>query len=148
MRRLPLLSMVIPPLLIASLVPAGVAPDYSPPPGAYNPAVTPANIGQTVCVRGWTRMIRPPLSYTAALKREQIHARRLPGRTSEYQEDHFIPLELGGHPTAPQNLWPQPLGQAKRKDRWELGLNRAVCASRMSLADARRKIADPSLWMK
>jgi len=122
------------------------APDYSPPPGALNPNVTQANISSTICVRGWTRTVRPPLEYTERLKREQIRTRHLPGRLSDYEEDHFIPLELGGAPRDPNNLWPQPWDQARRKDRWEYALNRAVCAGRMSLADARHKIANPSLW--
>lgn len=125
---------------------AGAAPDYSPPPGALYPAVTQANIGQTICVRGWTKTVRPPLSYTEHLKREQIRSRRLPGRPGDYEEDHFIPLELGGAPRNPNNLWPQPWDQARRKDKWELALNRAVCSGRMSLADAQRKIADTKLW--
>ncbi|HYM68014.1 MAG TPA: hypothetical protein VEZ44_00320 [bacterium] len=125
---------------------AGTVPDYSPPRGAYNAAVTQANINQTICVRGWTKTVRPPRAYTDQLKRQQIAARHLPGPVGSYEEDHLIPLELGGHPTDPNNLWPEPLDQAKRKDTLELGLNRAVCAGRMSLADARHKIADPSLW--
>jgi hypothetical protein len=132
-----------------AVAPAGAAsgaPDYSPPPGAYNPGVTQANIDRTICVRGWTKTVRPPYEYTEQLKREQIRTRHLPGGVGAYQEDHFIPLELGGHPTDPNNLWPQPRDQAERKDRWELRLNHAVCSGRMSLADARRKIADPELW--
>jgi hypothetical protein len=125
---------------------AGRGPDYSPPPGALNPRVTQSNISSTICVRGWTATIRPPLAYTAKLKWEQVLARHLPGQPSDYQEDHFIPLELGGHPTDPHNLWPQPWPEAKRKDRWELSLNRAVCAGRMTLSMAQRKVADPSLW--
>jgi len=125
---------------------AGMAPDYTPPRGAYNPAVTQTNINQTICVRGWTKTVRPPRAYTDQLKRRQITARHLPGPVGAYEEDHLIPLELGGHPTDPTNLWPQPWDQAKRKDTWELSLNRAVCAGRMSLADARRQIADPSRW--
>lgn len=121
-------------------------PDYAPPPGALNPSVVQSNIGTTICVRGWTKTVRPPLAYTATLKREQMRARRLPGSPADYEEDHLIPLELGGHPRDPRNLWPQPLGQAKRKDRWELSLNRAVCAGAMPLAAAQHKIADPALW--
>lgn len=125
---------------------AGVGPDYSPPPGALNPNVTQANIGSTICIRAWTATVRPPLSYTAKLKREQIRERHLPGEPSEYEEDHFIPFELGGHPTDRRNLWPEPWPEAKRKDRWELGLSRAVCAGRITLEAAQHRIADPALW--
>ena len=33
-------------------------------PGVLNPAVTQATIRSTICGRGWTRTIRPPVSYT------------------------------------------------------------------------------------
>ena len=28
--------------------------------------------------------------------------------TADYEEDHLIPLELGGAPRDPNNLWPEP----------------------------------------
>jgi len=126
--------------------PAAVQPDYSPPPGAVNPQVTQANIAQTICRRGWTRSIRPPASYTDLLKRKQLRARHLPGKSVDYDEDHLIPLELGGHPTDPRNLWPQPWPQARLKDKWESGYNRAVCAGRVTLTIAQQRIKDPGTW--
>lgn len=57
---------------------------------ALNPAVTQASIGQTICVRGWTATVRPPESYTEALKREQIAQEGLPGGLSSYEEDHLL----------------------------------------------------------
>jgi hypothetical protein len=75
-----------------------------------------------------------------------MRQRHLPGSSADYQEDHYIPLELGGAPYDLHNLWPQPLEEAHRKDQWELGLNHAVCAGRMTLAAAQHKIADSSLW--
>jgi len=57
--------------------------------------------------------------------------RNLPGRLSDYQEDHLIPLELGGHPTDLRNIWLQPIAQAQLKNQVEFGLNHAVCAHRM-----------------
>ena len=41
-------------------------------PGSLNPDVTQATIGSTVCVRGWTATVRPPTSYTSALKVRQM----------------------------------------------------------------------------
>jgi hypothetical protein len=29
---------------------------------------------------------------------------------AHYEEDHFISLELGGHPRDPKNLWPEMWG--------------------------------------
>lgn len=122
------------------------APNYAPPPGVINPQVTQANIAETICRRGWTRTVRPPVEYTSALKRRQMAERHLPGRPSDYQEDHLISLKLGGHPTDPQDLWPQRLEEAQRKDRMEHALNRAVCAGRMALVEAQQKIRDSRNW--
>jgi hypothetical protein len=67
-----------------------------PSPGATNLAVTQATIGETVCVRGWTRAVRPPERYTRALKRHQIREYGYTDRRlGEYEEDHLIPFDLG-----------------------------------------------------
>lgn len=110
------------------------------PVGAINPAITQANIGETICVMGWTKSIRPPRSYTSQLKRLQIREFGLPGRMSDYEEDHLIPLELGGNPTDERNLWPQPIDEALVKDRLERKLNREVCRHRMTLKEAQAAI--------
>ncbi len=78
-------------------------------PGATNPAVTQADIHETICVPGYTRTIRPAERYTERLKRAGIRRygygdRRL----RDYEEDHLISLELGGSPDSPRNLWPEP----------------------------------------
>ena len=39
-----------------------IIPDPGVTPGAINPDVTQENIGDTICARGWTRMVRPPSS--------------------------------------------------------------------------------------
>jgi hypothetical protein len=39
-------------------------PDSSLTPGAINPEITQQNIQQTVCVKGYTKTIRPPTNYT------------------------------------------------------------------------------------
>ena len=109
-------------------------------PGALNPQVTQATITETICVRGWTSTIRPPTEYTNELKREQMRTYRREGGPSDYQEDHLISLGLGGHPTDPRNLWPEPIEQALKVDRTEKELNAAVCEGRMSLAEAQRRI--------
>jgi hypothetical protein len=108
-------------------------------PGMLNPDVTQSTIGATICVRGWTRTVRPPTAYTDALKIRQLRRYGLPGPPSLYQEDHLISLELGGHPTDPRNLWPEPYPRAARVDGIENELNAAVCGGSLSLADAQRK---------
>ena len=70
-------------------------------PGALNPDVTEETIRSTICVRGWTRTVRPPVEYTNDLKVKQMRDYGETGPTSQYQEDHLISLELGGAPTDP-----------------------------------------------
>lgn len=122
-------------------------PDPRMTPGALNPDVTQATIRSTICVENYTRTIRPTESYTERLKRQQIAAygygdRRL----RDYEEDHLVSLELGGSPTDPHNLWPEPhhvVGGwgSYAKDRLENKLHHLVCSGRLSLADAQRAIA-------
>src|SRR5919197_3778733 len=78
----------------------GVRASWTLTPGVLNPAVSQSAIGTTICRRGWTRTIRPPVSYTNDLKRKGLRAYRLRGPPSRYQEDHLISLEVGawGHP--------------------------------------------------
>jgi hypothetical protein len=116
-------------------------PDPSATPGALNPRVTQANIHETICRRGWTRTIRPPRDYTTSLKRQQLargpyaawHA-----RLRDYEEDHLVPLSLGGAPWDTRNLWPEPWDDAKRKDDAEARFHHLVCAHRMTLDAAQR----------
>ena len=108
-------------------------------PGVLNPDVTQANIRSTICRRGWTATIRPPESYTNALKHKQMRAYRGAGTTSDYQEDHLISLELGGSPTDPRNLWPEPYPRASQMDEQENELNAQVCSGALTLAEAQQK---------
>jgi hypothetical protein len=110
-------------------------------PGVVNPDVTQTSIAETICRRGWTRTIRPPTDFTNELKVEQMRAYRRTGAPSDYQEDHLISLELGGHPTDPRNLWPEPEPQATKVDRIENELNAAICSGAMTLAEAQRRIS-------
>jgi hypothetical protein len=108
-------------------------------PGVLNPDVTQATINSTICVRGWTKTIRPPTSYTNALKQKQMREYGVGGSLSDYQEDHLISLELGGHPTDPRNLWPEPYPRASEVDSIENELNDKVCAGELSLDEAQRR---------
>ena len=108
-------------------------------PGVLNPDVTQATLAATICKHGWTRTIRPPTAYTDALKRTQLREYGLNGPASSYQEDHLISLELGGHPTDPRNLWPEPYPRAARVDTIENALNADVCSGALSLDSAQRR---------
>jgi hypothetical protein len=120
---------------------ASVHASWTLTPGVANPAVTQSNIGRTVCRAGWTSTIRPPSSYTSALKLRQMRQYRENGPPSSYEEDHLISLELGGHPTDPRNLWPEPIARARAVDSIENQLHAAVCAGTMTLAQAQSRIS-------
>ena len=82
---------------------------------------------------------------------------------SHYEEDHFISLELGGHPRDPKNLWPEMWGTpatpitskgpfpphlvgAKSKDAVENALHKEVCAGALTLKEAQNIISTD--WFK
>ena len=67
---------------------------------------------------------------------------RRAGSTADYQEDHLISLELGGNPTDPRNLWPEPYPRAGDVDTIENELNAQVCSGSLALADAQQREAD------
>lgn len=144
-----------------------VLPDASFTPGATNPAVTPATIASTICTSGWTAVVRPPESYTEQVKRleagaggsvayrgvsYQVHGFKLADPLlSHYELDHLIPLELGGAPADPRNLWMEPYespsGNAapetgsQTKDVVENAAREAVCGGKISLVTAQHLIA-------
>jgi hypothetical protein len=111
-------------------------------PGVLNPDVTQATIRKTVCSRGWTRTARPPASYTSPLKLVQMRQYGFLGGPVDYQEDHFISLELGGAPTDPRNLWPERRPRADHVDTIENDLNAKVCSGEISLAEGQRREAE------
>lgn len=132
----------------------GALPDVACTPGVSDPRVKPitdgafdrngpgaTNIATTICVPGWASAARPPSAYTWRLKIRQMAAYGARGATRNYQEDHLVPLELGGDPRAPGNLWPQPVRAAKVKDKIENELHDLVCSGRLSLWAARGLIA-------
>jgi hypothetical protein len=118
---------------------ASIAADPVRTPGVLNPDVTQANIRSTICRHGWTATIRPPVSYTNGLKRKQMRQYGETGSVADYQEDHLISLELGGHPTDPRNLWPEPYPRASEMDKIENELNAEVCGGQLTLAQAQAR---------
>jgi hypothetical protein len=134
----------------AHLGPADIYPDPARTPGAINPDITQENIRETICNPRWnTKSIRPDESYTHRLKIEQIGEYGYSdSRLRDYEEDHFIPLELGGNPIDPKNLWPEPFetsvadGGAHAKDKVENYLRAEVCAGSLTLDQAQREISE------
>ena len=155
MKRLPLVIGTVGVLLVSmalfNCVPASAAaptlPISSITPGSANAEVTQANIHSTICISGYTKTIRPPASYTTKLKKQQLastYSRYVSTDTSLFEEDHLIPLEVGGNPTDPKNLWPEPWtgdSSARIKDKLENAMHALVCSGALPLATAQRAIA-------
>jgi hypothetical protein len=85
------------------------------------------------------------VSYTDNLKLEGIVAYAYADKNpSDYEEDHLIPLELGGDGYSPANLWPEPrygTHTASEKDAVENYLHGMVCSGGVTLAEAQTAIA-------
>jgi hypothetical protein len=130
--------------------PPDIYPDPTRTPGATNPEITPDNIRENICSPNWsTKLIRPPVGYTNRLKTKQIQEYGEAGTNPrDYEEDHLIPLEIGGDPTDPRNLWPEPYdtsipdGGARFKDKVENYLHKQVCAGDLTLDEAQREIVN------
>jgi hypothetical protein len=116
-------------------------PDPSCTPGALNPAVTQATIGQTICVSGYSKSVRPPESITNKEKLASMAAYGDSGSPSDFEYDHLVSLELGGAPNDPRNLWPEPGASPNPKDSIENTLHRLVCSRQMPLGQAQKIIA-------
>ncbi len=134
--------------LLASLSLASQAnglPDPALTPGTVDPAVTQHNIQNTVCVRGYTSTVRPDKRVTNRLKREQIKQYGYADRNPQnYEQDHLIPLNIGGNPSDPRNMWPQPRDAqwgAEEKNDLEFVVYRMVCNGDIPLAEAQKRIA-------
>jgi hypothetical protein len=125
-------------------------PDPSLTPGAINFNVTQGNIQQTVCVKGYTKTIRPPAHFTNKLKKRQMREYGYADRNPKhYEEDHLIALSIGGASDDSRNLWPEPRNSewnAKKKDRLEFVLYKMVCNQEISLAEAQHEMA--TSWIK
>lgn len=126
--------------------------DQTPTVGVANPAVTDANLEQTICQvapahkpagwKSWIERQRPPASYTTKLKREQLP----PGTNlSLFEEDHVWPIEDGGNPNDPRNLRPQawegPNGAKAKDHQVENVVHKMICAHTMTIEQGHEIIA-------
>jgi hypothetical protein len=123
-------------------------PDPTCTPGVISADVTQANIGTTICTKGFASKVRPDSGYTESLKKQQMkeygYTGPISGRAGKYEEDHFLPIELGGSPTDSRNLWPEKGGlpTPNHKDKVEDAANKAVCSSKMPLASAQQAMVE------
>jgi hypothetical protein len=112
------------------------------PDPACTPGATDGGLPMTqLCPVAHTKHIRPPAAYTGALKRAQMRAYGDTGSPAHFEEDHLIPLALGGAPRDPQNLWPEPHPSPNEKDTVEGAAHDAVCRGKIALPDAQHRIA-------
>jgi hypothetical protein len=123
-------------------------PDPNCTPGAVNPKVTQDTIGDTICKPGYTKSIRPPVSITSVEKRGSAEAYGFTDRIGSAEYDHLVPLEVGGDPNDPRNLWVEPPDPGSEsstvnnnKDKVEHQLHELVCSGGMPLATAQEAIA-------
>lgn len=121
----------------------GDLPDPVCTPGVPDKRVIQSNIATTICVPGWSKKIRPPVSYTQPIKVRDIAAYGAYAGTDPagYELDHLIPISWGGDPRDPANLWPESPGSPNPKDRLELAGLAMICSKKISLDDARNGIA-------
>ena len=126
-------------------------PDPRCGPGALNPAVTQANIEQTICrPGGYTASVRPPESVTEPEKRALMTAYDNRAALSDVELDHIVSLGVGGAANDPRNLYPEPdyphvsptSYYQNAKDRLEDRLHQLVCAGRLSLTRAQAALAN------
>ena len=129
-----------------------VLPDPKCTPGSITPLVTSSNLSSTICRRGYSASVRPPLSLTEPAKYALMRAYGLTGSASKYEFDHLIPLELGGSSNL-ANLWPEPNQGTpselnpyshygmNAKDGVESQSNYAVCDKGYPLALAQQEMA-------
>lgn len=151
MRNKSLYTVVIALLLLTNSVPADALvigmPDPKLTPGALNPKVFQKTIGSTICVIGYTKTIRPPASYTNKIKYDQLHSGyNVQGDLNmrNYEEDHLIPLEVGGHPSSKLNLFPQyyPATYGARiKDKLENRIHLLICSGKITLKEGQSAFA-------
>jgi hypothetical protein len=159
-------QVLLAPFLLAVVLLAGCAPPQiqSQPPstrpsaaedrcvehdGLPDPRCTPGAIRSglslaTICAFGYSRTVRPPKSFTEPLKLRQMRSYSLPRSPRAYEEDHLVPLSIGGAPGDPRNLWPEPRSgpnNAEQKDQLETWAARMACAGRIPLARLQREMA-------
>ena len=129
-------------VMAAQVAFAGDLPTPQLTPGAIDSSITQSNIQQTVCRKGYTKTVRPPAYFTNKLKKSQIRQYGYADTDPKhYEEDHLIPLNIGGAPDDSRNLWPQPRNSqwnAAKKDDLEFKLYKLVCDGRVPLIEAQR----------
>ena len=114
---------------------ASATADQTLTPGATDPAVTQANIHQTICTRGYTSTVRKVSTKTKSAVYAEYHVAQSDKRG--YVIDHLVPLEVGGSNDI-RNLWPEAKATAEHKDQTENLLHARVCNGTIDLVAAQQ----------
>lgn len=104
--------------------------------GAIDPLITQASINETICTVGYTKIVRPPTVFTEAIKEKRMI--NLQGTKSDYELDHWVPLEVGGCSGCTINLVMVPYSgsyNAHDKAGVENWVHEQVCTGKMSLIE-------------
>ena len=116
---------------------SAIASDPACAPGKLDPTVT-GNLAQTVCNPAWVAaasQIQPPL---IALDKLLIEY-QLPGNPVTYALARVIPVEDGGSPASPLNLYPLPLngfGGQQTQTVVANHLHDEICSHKITIAQA------------
>jgi hypothetical protein len=142
---------IIPPASGLDPVSATVASYPGPEfPGVVNPEVRQDNLDSTICNPGYTKRIRPPVTYTNPIKIKLMAQLHLPGTIEDYELDHKLAEEVGGGPRDPRNLWMEPRRGpygALVKDQIENRVHRDLCTTKtLTLAQAQAIFLDNTWW--
>lgn len=120
-------------------------PDPVCTPGAINPAVTQANLAETVCKHNWSASVRPSTEKTDKLKKLSCAEYGYHGPLRKAELDHLRPISSGGALFDPLNLWCEP--NYIPKDQVEKVVHRELCAGKITLKRA-GEIFTSGYWAK
>ena len=111
-----------------------------PDPGSwrtYNPAVKQETLQETVCIRGYTATVRPPVYITNVIKKRLLEAQGMTWDSAPtFKLDHVVPLYAGGEagdPNHTSNFQLQRVEEATRKDRLEAKIGCMICVGQITL---------------
>jgi hypothetical protein len=118
-----------------------IGTDPSCAPGELDTTVTGPTT-QTVCSRAWVTaatQLQPPPSTLEKLLIEY----QLPGNAATYALARVVPVEDGGSPTSPQNLYPLPVsgfGGLETQTIVAAQLRDEICSRKMTVAEAAKTL--------
>ena len=117
-----------------------ILPDSIMTPGVFDATATV----DTICKKGYTATVR----HVTDKQKNEVFAEYGLERSSGYEVDHLISLELGGSNDT-RNLWPESyygMWGARIKDGLEHRLHTLVCDGKVSLRQAQLDIS--TNWIK